>query len=235
MARAAAAPVPILLSTRDAILDAAERRFADRGFDGASVREIASDAGLKNQASLYHYFRSKRTLYEAVLARGVASLVQLVAASERERAAAASLADAGAYLDGVIDYLIEHPHLARLIQGAGLDESEYVREAVGRLLRPLYAQGLRVLSEAGGPWRPSEIPHLAAGLYHLIFGYFANPTLMRVVLREDPRSVAALARQRRFVKAAVARLIVGEAVSDSASQRVARTARHTPSVDKLTG
>ena len=41
------------------ILDAAERRFAERGFDGVSVREIATDAGLKNQASLYHHFKNK--------------------------------------------------------------------------------------------------------------------------------------------------------------------------------
>ena len=58
-------------STRDLILDAAEARFAERGFAGVSVREIAGDVGLKNQASLYHHFKSKRALYEAVLARGV--------------------------------------------------------------------------------------------------------------------------------------------------------------------
>ena len=34
--------------TRDLILDAAERHFAEHGFAGVSVREIAADAGLKN-------------------------------------------------------------------------------------------------------------------------------------------------------------------------------------------
>ncbi|MFI5366367.1 MAG: TetR family transcriptional regulator [Candidatus Binatia bacterium] len=32
------------------ILDAAERRFAERGFAGVSMRGIAADAGLRNQA-----------------------------------------------------------------------------------------------------------------------------------------------------------------------------------------
>src|SRR5256712_11647521 len=75
-ARAREAP-----STRDAILDAAERRFAERGFAGVSMREIASEAGLKNQASLYHHFRHKRALDEAGLLRGIAPIIALVAES----------------------------------------------------------------------------------------------------------------------------------------------------------
>src|SRR5215467_5715978 len=65
-------------STRDHILDAAERRFAERGFAGVSMREIAADADLRNQASLYHHFRDKRALYEAVLARGITPIIALV-------------------------------------------------------------------------------------------------------------------------------------------------------------
>src|SRR5207253_11357796 len=76
--RAAAVPASEPPSTRDAILDAAERRFAERGFAGVSTREIAADAGLRNQASLYHHFSDKRGLYEAALARGVAPIVALM-------------------------------------------------------------------------------------------------------------------------------------------------------------
>jgi AcrR family transcriptional regulator len=196
-------------STRGAILDAAERRFASRGFDGTSVRDIACEAGLKNQASLYYHFPNKRALYEAVLARGVESIVALVAVTEPLRAARGGtpLAAAGTYMDGVIDYLVEHPHLARLIQNAGHDESGFVRDAVSRLLLPLYAQGLRVLSDAGGPWDEETVPHLAVGLYHMIFGYFANPALMQAVLPDDPAGAAAIDRQRRFLKTAISRLI----------------------------
>src|SRR5439155_1143503 len=70
--RAAAVPAPEPPSTRDVILDAAERCFAERGFAGVSTREIAAEAGLRNQASLYHHFTDKRALYEAALARGAA-------------------------------------------------------------------------------------------------------------------------------------------------------------------
>ena len=110
------------VSTRDAILDAAEQRFADHGFAGASVREIAHDVGLRNQASLYHYFESKEALYEAVLRRGVDELLPIwrtAGLAIDASAADTRQAAIGAYLDRVFDYLVDHPHLARLIERAG--------------------------------------------------------------------------------------------------------------------
>jgi AcrR family transcriptional regulator len=205
-------------STRDLILDAAERRFAERGFAGVSVREIAADAGLKNQASLYHHFKNKRALYEAVLARGLDPLVGMVAARSETEAEASS----DPYLDRIVDYLASHPQLPRLIQRAGLDDNKYLRAAATRLLRPLYSQGLRVLASTGQDWDASEMPHLAAGLYHLIFGYFANATLLETVLPENPRSPAAVERQRRFVKQAVARLLGSASSTAVASPGPAR-------------
>jgi AcrR family transcriptional regulator len=191
-------------STRDVILDAAERRFAERGFAAVSMREIAGEAGLKNQASLYHHFNHKRALYEAVLARGVAPIVGVVAESGRDWQDGERV---GAALDRIVDFLEDHPHVPRLIQRAALDDSRYLRNAVSRLLRPLYSEGLTVLAGAFRRWDPAELPHLAVGIYHLIFGYFADATLFAAVVQQDPRSAAALARQRRFLKAAIAQLL----------------------------
>ena len=190
-------------STRDVILDAAERRFAQRGFAGVSMREIAADAGLKNQASLYHHFKNKKALYEAVLARGLDPIIGMVAASAEVEGEFGS----APFLDRVVDYLADHPHLPRLIQRAGLDDSKYLRAVLQRAIRPLYNQGIRVLAGTGEYWEASEMPHLAAGLYHLIFGYFADSTLLEAVLPENPSSPAAIARQRRFLKTAVSRLL----------------------------
>jgi AcrR family transcriptional regulator len=196
-ARRPAAPRP----TREVILDAAERRFAERGFAGVSVREIAGDAGLKNQASLYHHFKNKKALYEAVLTRGVEPIIEMVASSQTP----GDLADP--VLDRIVDYLAAHPHLPRLIQRAGLDDTKLLRATVTKLLGPLYTSGLRVLAESGADWDAAEMPHVAAGLYHLIFGYFANAALLEAVLPEDPSSPTALARQAHFLKTAIARLL----------------------------
>jgi AcrR family transcriptional regulator len=190
-------------TTRDVILDAAGRRFAERGFAGVSVREIAADAGLKNQASLYHHFRDKRALYEAVIARGLEPILAITTQSQT-----AVPGSEGNFVEHMVDYLAAHPHLPRLIQRAALEDRRYLPSGVGKLLRPIYLEGVRVLadtSESG--WEAADLLHLGAGLYLLIFGYFAMAPLIETVAGRDPLSPAAVARQRRFLRIALERLL----------------------------
>lgn len=56
-------------ATRDSILQCATERFAEEGYDRASLREIASDAGV-DAALISRYFGSKEELFKAVLCRG---------------------------------------------------------------------------------------------------------------------------------------------------------------------
>jgi AcrR family transcriptional regulator len=52
--------------TREAILAAARETFAERGFDGASIRTIAAGAGV-DPALVHHYFGTKDKLFLAVM------------------------------------------------------------------------------------------------------------------------------------------------------------------------
>ena len=49
------------VGTREAILDSAEKLFAERGFAGTSVRDIVRDSD-SSPPSLYHFFGSKENL-----------------------------------------------------------------------------------------------------------------------------------------------------------------------------
>jgi AcrR family transcriptional regulator len=62
-------------ATRDRILDAAERLFAEHGYDGASLRAITAQARV-NLAAVNYHFRSKRALMRAVFARRLEPLNQ---------------------------------------------------------------------------------------------------------------------------------------------------------------
>jgi AcrR family transcriptional regulator len=52
--------------TRDDILVAARRQFADRGYGGATIRGIAAEAGV-NPALVHHFFGSKDQVFVAAL------------------------------------------------------------------------------------------------------------------------------------------------------------------------
>ncbi len=54
--------------TADRILDSAEELFSKRGFDGVTIREVATLANV-DTALAHYYFTSKQGLFDAVLAR----------------------------------------------------------------------------------------------------------------------------------------------------------------------
>lgn len=62
-------------STREAILNVAEHRFAEAGYDGASVRDIQRAANA-NGGAVFYYFGAKQTLFEAVFERLAEPLVE---------------------------------------------------------------------------------------------------------------------------------------------------------------
>src|SRR6202008_638884 len=61
------------LETRSAILDAAIAEFAERGFEGASIRANADRLGLQHPLITYHY-RSKDILWRAAAEHAFAQI-----------------------------------------------------------------------------------------------------------------------------------------------------------------
>jgi TetR/AcrR family transcriptional regulator len=112
-------------STRKAILSAAETLFAERGFDGTSVDAIASQAGY-NKSLLFQYFGDKLGLYSQVLKRSdqeMGALMGRTFAPMTLRLADESVVlqaeEFRAFLvtmvQGIFDYLLEHPRLVRIL------------------------------------------------------------------------------------------------------------------------
>ena len=58
-------------STKDRILDAAERLFGAHGFEATSLRAITAEAGV-NLAAVNYHFQSKEALMRATIARRIA-------------------------------------------------------------------------------------------------------------------------------------------------------------------
>ncbi len=66
---------------QDRLLDAAGEVFAERGFDGATIREITRQAGM-NVAAVNYYFRDKDELYAATLRHAHSAACELPYAEE---------------------------------------------------------------------------------------------------------------------------------------------------------
>ena len=64
--------------TRAALIDAATRVFAQYGFDGATSRRLAAEAGV-NQALISYHFGGKLGLYHAVFERLAATISERIA------------------------------------------------------------------------------------------------------------------------------------------------------------
>ena len=107
--------------TRAAILDAAEKLFAQKGFDATSLSDVGAAAGVSRGTPGY-FFGSKAELYQAVLGRCFAEVREAVRAG-RARALASGQSPeailAGAVSD-YFDFLAARPNFIRLIEREAL-------------------------------------------------------------------------------------------------------------------
>src|SRR5215831_17215201 len=71
---------------RDAMLAAAARLFAERGYPAASIADLAAQCGV-SKGLLYHYYRDKEHLLFDIADRYVDRLVQLIAEVDQIKAA----------------------------------------------------------------------------------------------------------------------------------------------------
>ena len=197
------APLP----TREVILDAAEILFAERGVDGVAVRDLARELHL-TPSSLYNHFPGKQALYEAVLGRGLKPFVDLFAEPDPGQVTTDGVRRMVAI---IVEHLAAHPHLARLIQRALIEETQSVQDLILHHVQPLYEKGQTLVRNVAddADWDDREVPHLAIGLFAMVFAFFVNvPALRRMRGRRgEGYPHAALENQKRFLEKAIFRLV----------------------------
>ena len=191
------------VATRSDLIAAGRKLFGRRGFDGASIRAITTEADANLSAVTYH-FGSKRGLYSAVLEEGLrpmAARVQVAASSD------------GSGLERmlrVVEAYFEHfqtrpdlPHLLLQEVAAGKQPPDVVVDIL-RGIRETIA-GLQAEGEADGSVRPGH-PTLTAltVVSQPVFLTLVSP-LLRVVgpldLSEPKARRTALEHTLTFVRA----------------------------------
>ena len=164
---------PTTSNTRQRILDAAARTFAQQGLEGATTREIAAMAQV-NEVTLFRHFVNKEGLLEAVLQSTFEQ--QEKAAQEKSPATAQEAAGQvpPGIREGLVDFARRYEELLRrniLLLRTLLGEIHRHREHEARMLRcifaPLKAELLETIKQARalGAVRPDVDPTVAADLF----------------------------------------------------------------------
>jgi AcrR family transcriptional regulator len=125
-------PAPPTSETREQLVAAAERLFAERGFAGVSVRTIAAEAGV-NWSLVGYYFRGKDGLLAEVYRRHCTTLnaerLRLLAEARRT----------GLQLESVIEAFVR-PALEEIQGGDGRNQYSRLRATLAAEDAPLLTQ-----------------------------------------------------------------------------------------------
>ncbi len=187
--------------TKAAILAAATSIFAEKGFGGARVDDIAARACI-NKRMLYHYFGDKQALYKAVLESAYAG----IRSAEAElRLADRNPEEAMRQLTAFTwNYFLAHPEFLSLLNTENLMQGKYVRASkriialhspMIALLRDTLRQGVKE-----GRFRPGIDPvELYISIAALCFFYLSNRWTLSAIFRRDLAKPARLSRRGRHI------------------------------------
>jgi len=118
-------------SGEQAILEAAEALFAQKGFDAVSMSAIASLANT-SKPNIYHHFRNKEDLYLAVMKAAVRRTSALLDVLEDAPGSFSQrLADFAA---GQLDNVMAHKRSTKLVLRETLTEGSRTGEEIARLV-----------------------------------------------------------------------------------------------------
>lgn len=197
----------MFLTSREKILDVAEARFAQRGFAGVGLREVAEAAGL-GKSSLFHHFPTKAALYGAVLGRVIERIdLRMRRALE---AGGDPRAQISAAVVALIDTLAEDPPAARLLLRTVFEDDDVSPTespelaAVDARLDALLARIAQAIRDgiAAGAFRPISAPDAIQTLIGAVVFPFASGEFGEKLAGEI-FSAEAIARRKREVLALI--------------------------------
>jgi len=183
--------------TRDRVLRAAQALFAERGYRGTSLRDIAKRIGVR-APSLLHHFPSKQQLYLEVLDQMFESLddaansIVWTNESRQERMRQA--------LEHTVDFIASHRDFVRIMWKEMADEAGAGRQVLKRRLPPLFSAAVTFIfrGQRDGEFRTDVDPlHFMWVLNAITMGYFTIVSMIRRLWNIDLLEPAMVERRKR--------------------------------------
>lgn len=182
------------VATQKRLLDAAEVEFAQRGFAGARLRDIATSAGVQTTL-IHHYFSDKQGLYRAVVERAL--LPTQTESWNLLRRSSGLEAIIRGFVTMLTRFYARHGNLIAIMRHEAMIGSEVMPEILREKLAPVAAAVTKLVAdmqsrgEIRGDLAPLEIVVLAVSM--AVHPFVDGPLLDIVVPGALPRGEAALA------------------------------------------
>lgn len=196
--------------TRETIIEAALKEFAELGYEGATTASIARRVHV-TQPLIHYHFGSKEALWRAAIDAIFHRLVSQIDETERKVEGMGPAATFLTLTYSFIDFAVANPEYARIVHSEGVSETPRLHWLVETHLRPVYARWANYIERAkqAGLLKDIPAPFMVTALIGGLAQFFDLAPLIRAVWGIDPNVPD---NQRGYANAIIEMFLEGASV-----------------------